>query len=304
MSFLTLKYPVHTLDNKLLLPEGTVLSTDTLEALALSQKDTSYETHSLLEYGSVKDDLLSFLSKPPYSTIFPDKEHVNSLMDYTKNVSLVLPVLQSLDYFKLYDFHTYRHSLMVFALTSLLCKDILSDYSELIRLASTGPTHDFGKICVPLNILQKTTPLTMSELQVIEHHTLAGYTLLVYYLQDTQIITPVVARDHHERRNGSGYPLGKKLRDRMVEIIAVADIYDALISVRPYQPVAYNNRTALEVITRLAEENEINWDVVQALVAHNRSLKNHYTEVKVSAEKRGSPPPGNIYRVIAEEEDK
>ncbi len=124
----------------------------------------------------------------------------------------------------------------------------------------------------------------------MKHHALAGYVLLCYYLRDTSNIAAIVARDHHERKDCSGYPCGIPLADRMVEIIAVSDIYDALISPRPYRPVSYDNRTALEEVTKMAERNEIGWEVVKALVSHNRKEKPHYSESKVSSEKRGHPP--------------
>ena len=89
--------------------------------------------------------------------------------------------------------------------------------------------------------------------------------------------------------------------DRMVEIVTVSDVYDALISSRPYRPIAYDNRTALEEITAMAERNEIGWNVVRALVARNRKSKPHHSECEVSVEKRGISPPGNVYGVIVEE---
>ncbi|MCX5853312.1 MAG: hypothetical protein NTZ24_01785, partial [Deltaproteobacteria bacterium] len=109
-----------------------------------------------------------------------------------------------------------------------------------------------------------------------------------------------VARDHHERINGSGYPRGISLNDRIVEIVAVCDIYDALISTRPYRPVSFDNRTALENITMMAERNEVSWEVVQALVAHNRKEKKHFTKCNVSLEKRGTIPPNNVYGILAD----
>ena len=55
--------------------------------------------------------------------------------------------------------------------------------------------------------------------------------------------------------------------------------------------------------TAMAERNEIGWDVVKALVAHNRQNKPHYKEVKVSMEKRGTPPPGNVYGATTEQKN-
>ena len=119
-------------------------------------------------------------------------------------------------------------------------------------------------------MLKKTTPLTKTERGFIEHHAAAGYVILSYYYKDIQHLACKVALDHHERRDGSGYPRGILLNDPMVEIIAVSDIYDALIKPRPYRSGPYDNRTALEEITEMAEQYKIGWDVIKALFAHNR----------------------------------
>jgi len=301
MSNLKLLHPVRTPDNLLLLPAGTVLSEETMDALISSSKDLSHRASSLLMYGSVKEDLVNFISQPPYNVIFADQEQIADLLNLLDSVNIVVPVLQSLDYFKQYDLPTYRHILVVSTVTTLLAKEILSDHSNLIQEAATAPAHDFGKICVPLQILNKADPLTRSEMSILRHHSVAGFVLLSYYLRNHQSLAVRVARDHHERKDGSGYPRGIRLTDPMVEIVAVADAYDALISSRPYRPVAYGNRTALEEITSMAERNQTGWDVVKALVAFNRKSKPHYTECEVAVEKRGTPPPDNIYGVIADE---
>lgn len=301
MSPLTLTHPVHTLDNRLLLPAGTVLSVETLDDFISSSSANSDQTYALLQYGSVKKDLLYLLSQPPYQVIFGDKKQIAHLINIMERVQLALPILQSLDYFRQHDFYTYRHILIVFALSTLLAKDLVPDYEDLIQKAVTGPSHDLGKIAVPLSILKKPDPLTRSEMSILKNHTIAGYILLCYYLKDRESLSAIVARDHHERRNRSGYPGGTKLMDPMVEIIAVSDIYDALIAVRPYRSTSYDNRTALEEITKMAENNEIGWEVVKTLAAHNRKRKPHHTEVAVSTEKRGTPPPGNVYGITAEE---
>ena len=235
-------------------------------------------------------------------TIFLDKKQVNGVLNVLETVHLLIPILQTLDYFKKFDFHTYSHVLMVFALSTLLARDLIPDYQECIQLSATGPTHDIGKICVPLHILKKTTALTKNERGFIEHHAAAGYVLLNYYYKDIQPLACKVALDHHERRDNSGYPRGIVLNDPLVEIIAASDIYDALIIPRPYRSTAYDNRAALEEVTKMAEHNKIGWDVVKALIAHNRKSKFPYREIKISAEKRGTPPSYNVYGIIDEGE--
>jgi HD-GYP domain-containing protein (c-di-GMP phosphodiesterase class II) len=185
-----------------------------------------------------------------------------------------------------------------------LAKDLISDYEKCTGLSATGPTHDIGKMCVPLHILKKKTPLTKMERSFLEHHAAAGYVLLSYYFRNTQHLACKVAFDHHERRDGSGYPRGILLEDSLMEIIAVSDIYDALITLRPYRSRAYDNRTALEEITEMAKQNKIGWDVVKALMAHNRKSNPPYKEMTVSAEKRGVPPSYNVYGITAEETDR
>lgn len=299
---LRLRSPVQTLDKRQLLPSGTLVSEETLEAMISRSPYAPSEISVLLEYGSVRDDMVRFFSYPPYHVIFAHPRIRARLLDIMKTVHLAYPLLEILDYFKEYDFYTYRHILMVFALSSLLAHDLVEDRQDLIREVVSGPSHDFGKICVPLSILKKTQPLTRDERNILEQHAVAGYVLLSYYLRDPRTLAARMARDHHERNDGSGYPLGIHLADRLVEILAASDVYDALISPRPYRPTSYDNRTALEEITGMAERGELSWEVVQALVAHNREGRSHFSEVVVSREKRGSAPPDSVYGVIADED--
>jgi HD-GYP domain-containing protein (c-di-GMP phosphodiesterase class II) len=280
---------------------GSLLTEETLDTVIDTDKVDSYQTYPLLLYGSIKEDCLNFLSIPPYTTIFSDKKQINDLLNLSETVHFSIPVLQSLDYFKQHDLYTYSHVLMVFVLSTLLAKDLIPDYQGRVQLSATGPTHDIGKICVPVQILKKTTPLTKTERSFLEHHAAAGYVLLGYYYKNTQHLACKVALDHHERRDGSGYPRGIPLKDPLVEIIAVSDIYDALIMPRPYRSGAYDNRTALEEVTGMADQNKVGWDVVKALVAHNRASRPDYREVTVSTEKRGTPPSYNVYGVVTEE---
>jgi HD-GYP domain-containing protein (c-di-GMP phosphodiesterase class II) len=300
MSILKLSYPVYSLDRQLLLRAGTTLSDETLKTFISSRGGDQRKTHALMQYGTVKEDIVYFLTHPPVNVIFSDPRQISEIMKIMEHVNLVLPVLDSIEYFKTYDAYTYRHILVVFALSALFSRNLISDYHVRIRESAAGPSHDIGKICVPIKILKKASPLTRDERNILEHHTTAGYILLSYYLQDIDHLTVRVARDHHERNNGSGYPSGMNLNDRAVEIVVICDIYDALTASRPYRPVSFDNRSALEEITLMAERGEVSWEVVQALVAQNRKGKPHFSECSVSLEKRGAPPPGNMYGIISE----
>ncbi len=294
-------FPITTLDGRVLFSAGEFISRERIEALIAGSPPFSSKAWPILDYGSIKQDLLFFISSPPYNLIFEGSESVTELLEIMKNIDMAEPVLEMLDYFEANDFFTYRHMLMVFALTVIIARDLVPDYRFKVSESAYGPTHDFGKICVPLEILRKKDPLNRHELKYLRHHALAGYVLLSYYLKDPDSIAARVARDHHERRNASGYPRAVSLDDRIVEIVAVCDIYDALISRRPYRSVSFDNRTALEMLTEKAEKGEIDLNVVKALIARNRRLKPDPGHTMVSTEKRGKPPQGNCYGIIAED---
>ncbi len=294
---LRIKYPIYTLDNQILLPAGSEMSLGNIEDLIPTNRNT-YSSITLLRYKSVQKDIIKFIkSVPSYSVIFGDDKQIASLMNQLGSVTLVSPLLDMLDYFKKYDFYTYRHHLLVWALSTLLATIMIDDYMDRLKEAESYPTHDVGKICVPLDILLKQTPLTIKEYDLLKHHATVGYVLLRYYYQDKNKLAPIVARDHHERRDGSGYSRGINLDNRFLEIVIISDIYDALISTRPYRHISFDNRTACEEITKMAEKNELHWEVAQCVVALNRKERPHFTECNISKEKRGTPPPSNNYGI-------
>ena len=291
--------PVHTLDLKLLLPGDKELTPDVLNQLIETNKDASYQTLPFLEYGTLYKDLRSFLKEPPYDIIFKGINRAVALTMMNK-VSFILPLLKFFDYFKKNDSYTYRHSLIVFALSVLMAQDLMDETEDWIIDIMAGMIHDYGKVSVPLKILNKTDPLTNVDKIILEHHALAGFVLLSYFLRDHGKFAPWAAKEHHERRDGSGYPLGIPLKDKMVEIIAISDIYDALLSPRPHRPTPYDNRTALEELTGMAKKGQIGWEGVQALVSYNRKDRPHFKEVNVSTEVRGAPPADTVYGVVEE----
>ncbi len=301
MTNIVTEYPVKTLDGIELLPEGTELTEETLEELVKRNVSASYELLPLMDYGRVRQDLLIFINYPPYQIIFSELEQNQEILEIMESVRLPLPVLESLDYFKQNDFQTYRHSLMVLIVSVLLAKILLPDYKKLFSNTIIGSSHDIGKICVPMEILKKSTTLTKSEHKNLTHHTVAGYVLLSYYFKDHGSFIAKFARDHHERRDRSGYPRGIEQTDTMVEIVAVADVYDALIMPRSYRPISYENRTALEEMTTMAERGAIGWDVLKALIAQNRRDKSNYHDIIFPEKKRGTAPTGNLYGQIIDD---
>jgi PAS domain S-box-containing protein len=118
---------------------------------------------------------------------------------------------------------------------------------EGLRMA--GVIHDIGKITLPTEILSKPTKLSAIEFSLIREHVRLGYDLL----KDVESSWPLaeIVLQHHERMDGSGYPLGLKGEEILIEarILAVADVVEAMASHRPYR-AALGLDAALEEIEK------------------------------------------------------
>jgi HD-GYP domain-containing protein (c-di-GMP phosphodiesterase class II) len=132
----------------------------------------------------------------------------------------------------------------------LLALQMGLDERQADAISYAAMIHDVGKAQVPDAILQKPGPLTPHERREIEKHTVWGYELLAE--DDEFAVACAVARSHHERWDGTGYPDGLKGEAIPIaaRITAVADVYDALVSKRPYKD-AWPPRDAADEIRRL-----------------------------------------------------
>ena len=145
------------------------------------------------------------------------------------------------------------------------------DYIEHVFMYS--PLHDIGKVVIPDSILLKPGPLTYEEMETMKTHAIKGREMIDTLVNNFELhdigsinILRNIAEFHHEAVNGSGYPFGKTHKEIPLEarIVAVADVFDALTSRRPYKE-AWSNQDAINRLQELSGET-LDQDCVNALV--------------------------------------
>ncbi len=121
--------------------------------------------------------------------------------------------------------------------------------SEVESISHASLMHDIGKIGIPDHILLKPGPLDAEEFAVVKQHCQIGANIIGFHESTLLRLCRTVALTHHERWNGSGYPFGIKGADIPLagRMTAVADVFDALTSKRPYKP-AWDFDVALQAI--------------------------------------------------------
>ena len=159
-------------------------------------------------------------------------DSANELMSETTNTYQLMDILSNIRYF---DDSTYAHSLNVAMLANIFGRWMHFNDDELKLLTVAGMLHDIGKILIPPEIIKKPGKLTDEEFQIIKTHPMKGYQLLSQ--RDVDIRISQAALMHHEKCDGSGYPLGvtgNKISD-LAKIITIVDVYEALTANRCYR---------------------------------------------------------------------
>lgn len=155
------------------------------------------------------------------------------------------------------DNETGMHVVRMSHYTQVLARAAGYSEADADELLNAAPMHDVGKIGIPDAILQKPGKLDGDEWKIMRSHTLIGAQIIGEHATGLLKVASVIAMQHHEKWDGSGYPHG--LSGNQIElsarIVAVADVFDALTSVRPYKKA---------------------WDVDQAVQLLQRDAGSHF----------------------------
>jgi putative two-component system response regulator len=159
------------------------------------------------------------------------------------------------------DSYTEGHTRRVSGLSKMIAEKLGFDEQQLRDMELAGIVHDIGKVSTPDQILNKPGRLTDPEFDVIKEHPEVGETILKPLTTMKSILHPV--RHHHEKLDGSGYPDGLMADEIITEtrILAIADIFDALYTDRPYKK-GFSIEKTLNILNEEAQNNKIDQNIV------------------------------------------
>jgi putative nucleotidyltransferase with HDIG domain len=158
---------------------------------------------------------------------------------------------------KVSDEYTFKHSVDVATMAMIIGKKYGLNKQEIREIGLSGLLHDVGKSKIPLEVLNKPARLTDEEFALMKQHSLFGFQILKDRHQFSDGVMMGVLQ-HHEKLNGKGYPMGvtaEKIH-KYAKIISVADVYDALVTERPYKS-GFPKSDAVEMIMAMTGELDI-----------------------------------------------
>lgn len=204
------------------------------------------------------------MSNPEYGSLRKSDEQVEQLLGFNNH----LPIR---DLFEIMnemlanrDLSTYKHTLRVAQIAKAVGLQFGLSDEELSILELGCLVHDIGKTAIPDDVLLKPDLFNDQDRRIMEYHPLIGAKLFAPRLADDRI-TNIILR-HHERLDGSGYPLGISAPeiDTLSRVAAVADEFEALTSRRPYKS-SFSVETALGILQYEVEKGTLDGTIVDAL---------------------------------------
>ena len=165
------------------------------------------------------------------------------------------------------DDNSPEHMQRVAALAARMARHMGQDDRMVWLIRQAAPLHDLGKIAIPDTILLKPGRLEPEEYEVVKTHAVLGARVLADSGSEVLRVAEEIARSHHERWDGDGYPDGLAGRDipLVARLVAVADVFDVLVHERPYKEAWTVEDAASEI--RTGAGTQFDPDVVQAFDA-------------------------------------
>jgi HD-GYP domain-containing protein (c-di-GMP phosphodiesterase class II) len=250
-----LAHPVYDFQGQFLLKKGTALTDSYIQALQKRHILTVY-----IEGMAIPEDFITQQQEAIEETIRAnafisiqnlfEKGDVTAIKAVTDSVGSIMEELMAgktamgaLTEISSTDAYTYAHSVDVCLLSLETGISLKYDKDKLLRLGVGCILHDLGKVKTPIDLLNKPGKLTNEEYKIIKKHPHDGYCLIREIQPDLPKISSSIICRHHERHDGSGYPLGigGDNIDELSSICAIADVYNAMTTDRVYRKAIPGN---------------------------------------------------------------
>lgn len=243
---------VTTEDGKIALSEGIVLTAQLIERLkywdiscvdvyepvdedGIEVQPLSAQQQFFDQYAETIRSVRKAFDNVRFGRQLPVNEMVELVNQTIEPMLKSVGIVNHLHMVRRQDDYTFHHSVNVGVIAGILAKWLGYSEKKIREIVLTGILHDVGKTQIPLEILNKPGQLTADEMAVMMRHTSLGYHL-VRSIPGIPSSIGYGVLEHHERMDGTGYPLGI-VYDKIhpyAKLIAVADIYDAMTSDRVY----------------------------------------------------------------------
>lgn len=206
--------------------------------------------------------------------------------ELSKLNSITASALLAKDFASLRDFETGAHIERVARISRIIAKSVREKYGitdeKIEYIYMFAPLHDIGKIGIPDEILLKQGRLDPDERKIMQTHVVKGVEIIekiihdfkLTNVKDSSVLLNIVAC-HHEFMDGSGYPQGLQGTDIPIEarIVTVADIFDALVSHRPYKN-NWSIEKCMQELTCMADSGKLDVECVHAIEENYAEILN------------------------------
>ncbi len=293
---MTLAENVYSYNQQLILSQGTILTDNLISRLDLYGILTVSVTDGPITAASIPSEFATLQEDSSYSQRVKSSPHfkkfkknydinvehfrdgMNNIVERNidfdiktllqKSLDMIsshkgsIGILDMLHNMREYDDSTFTHCMNVALICNVFANWLKMSSSDVELATACGLFHDIGKLLVPHDIISKPAKLSDAEFSLVRKHPVTGYQLLLPFHLDNHILNSALM--HHERNDGSGYPLrlkGSQI-DKFASIVAIADVYDAMTAARVYRgPLC-----PFKVIEILEEEGFQKYNVEYVLI--------------------------------------
>jgi len=259
---------INTWNNRIIAREGDIFNEDLIDNAVAAAKKFD------LEFVEIKDtfimqDFHKVMTKEveKYGFVTENLKFLKDLEVMIQRIKLPSKVIEELNWLKDNYEYSYHHIIAVMGLSARISKDFFITDEDVLKTIEAALTYDIGIGRISKNIINKVGFLNKDERNIANFHPIYSALLLAHYYKDKNYFLIEVALNHHETLDGSGYPRGIKSNDIITHIIEISDLFDALISARPFRKF-YSVKEAFEICEKLIKENKITPEILPIIYSY------------------------------------